>query len=235
MFDDNTLNDRADGDGAILTLFHEWQTAWTASNASDEEDNETLANELWRRLCDLPASGPIGIAIKAYLVARREYANESPLGLRAFNASDYGAGDNLFLDARAYRGLLADAARFVPELAPLMAEIVAAPDGFPPLLASDEELIAAEGELAALRSRRAELTAAGDHSAHPEITARWVALEEAIGRSPANGLIGAAVKLRQLADPKEGLAVGIAESDVISVQQVLAVVERELAAGEARP
>ncbi len=63
---------------------------------------------------------------------------------------------------------------------------------------ADEALIAAEQEIAVLRQKGNDLTAAGDHGDHPEITDRIGDLETLICNIPPNSMTGAVVKLRQM-------------------------------------
>jgi len=100
----------------------------------------------------------------------------------------------------------------------------------PPFASTDAGLIAAEQEIAALRKKQADLRAAGDDGDHDEIGDRAMALETWIAQTAPDTMIGAAVKLRRLAD-ESGLEAGAGHGDVESVRQVLAVVERELASG----
>src|SRR5207253_2172240 len=76
---------------------------------------------------------------------------------------------------------------------------------------SDEKLIEAETEILALRSQSNALRAAGDRSAHPEISDRVFGLDNLVAGMPAQTLAGAAVKLRRLADPESGIEDGMAE------------------------
>ena len=66
---------------------------------------------------------------------------------------------------------------------------------------SDEKLIEAETEILALRSQSAALRAAGDRSAHPEISDRVFGLDNLVAGMPAQTLAGAAkLFLEHLAD-----------------------------------
>jgi hypothetical protein len=93
---------------------------------------------------------------------------------------------------------------------------------------SDEKLIEAETEILALRSQSAALRAAGDRSAHPEISDRVFGLDNLVAGMPAQTLAGAAVKLRRLADPESGIEDGMAEGNPRSIRHVLDVVVRLL-------
>jgi hypothetical protein len=53
-------------------------------------------------------------------------------------------------------------------------------------------------------------------------------LEEVIASTQCASLAGAAVKLRRLADPALGIEAGNAQSDIVSLRHVLAVVEVEV-------
>ena len=93
---------------------------------------------------------------------------------------------------------------------------------------SDEKLIEAETEILALLSQSAALRAAGDRSAHPEISDRVFGLDNLVAGMPAQTLAGAAVKLRRLADPEREIECGMAEGDPRSIRHVLDVVVRLL-------
>jgi len=93
---------------------------------------------------------------------------------------------------------------------------------------SDEKLIEAETEILALRSQSAAFRAAGDRSAHPEISDRVFGLDNLVAGMPAQTLAGAAVKLRRLADPESGIEDGMAEGNPRSIRHVLDVVVRLL-------
>jgi hypothetical protein len=112
------------------------------------------------------------------------------------------------------------------EAAALMAECAA------PLPEGDAGLSEAERRIGALLAlEKLQL------AEHPEDDAPWQAsfdraceLDETIATSEPQTLAGAAVKLRRLLDPELGLEAGDRESDVPSLRQVLALIEREIAA-----
>jgi hypothetical protein len=91
---------------------------------------------------------------------------------------------------------------------------------------NDRLLVEAEQEIAALRARSGELHAAGDDEDHPEIWDRVFALESKIAKMAPGSLSGAAVKLRRLADPLLGIAIGLGNDDDLAIAQVCAIVER---------
>jgi hypothetical protein len=93
---------------------------------------------------------------------------------------------------------------------------------------ADKALLAAEQEIADLRRKEAALQAAGDHE---ELSNKAFALDAYIAKLAPDSLIGAAVKLRRLADPEVGLEAGDNDDDVGSVRQILAIVERSIAPG----
>jgi hypothetical protein len=94
---------------------------------------------------------------------------------------------------------------------------------------TDRALLAAEQEIASLRQKSHDLRAAGDGGDHDEIWDRVSALEAYIAKTAPDTLIGAAVKLRRLADPDIGLEAGDNANDPESVRQILATVERSIA------
>jgi hypothetical protein len=97
-----------------------------------------------------------------------------------------------------------------------------------PLGPADEALIAAEQEIADLRRKGLALSAAGDAGDHEEIWNRVFALEKYIAMTAPDSMIGAAVKLRRLADDQIGLEAGKGTGDAESVRQILAMVEHSI-------
>lgn len=208
-----------DDDAMLAELFRQWLDALDDLNHKpgdlSGEDDETLL-KIERAIAERPAIGAAGFAIKAAVL------------FHASNQCDRNR-DPLRIDCRLWRSLIEDSIRLVPEVASLA-------DALPPkplLFMTDAELLAAEKEIAELRAQSTALLDAGDNEDHPEIDVRVTELEEAIARSPASGLVGAAVKLRRLADPGVGIEAGPAESDTLSVRQILETVEREIAKGGA--
>ncbi|MGA8549020.1 MAG: hypothetical protein WB678_02165 [Stellaceae bacterium] len=111
----------------------------------------------------------------------------------------------------------------------------------PPAELADADLLAAEREIAALRAQSDAFRAAGDHQDHDELWNQIWELEKKIAATPPTTLIGAAVKLRWLADPNLGIEAGPTDEDPDSIRQVLDLIEREAApaairsAGGAKP
>jgi len=125
----------AGDNSVILALFHEWQEALGAANsAATDEEAEPLDQRVWRlerQIYDAPAAGAAGFAVKAFMLARVE-VNTNRNGLFLPFDEDHYAGDGrLSLTKHAVKGLLADAARFLSELAPIVARVVASPTKLP--------------------------------------------------------------------------------------------------------
>lgn len=123
-----TLSDDED-DAAILALLPQLRGQIAAADAVPEHDDERYEAETGRiddieeAIFKVPA-GARGMAVKLYALARREFCYESDGTLNV------GTEDGVFMCStatEALRGLLADAARHVPELAPLVAAIIARP------------------------------------------------------------------------------------------------------------
>ncbi len=129
MFGDIDLNDRA-GDDVIRELFGEWQAAmqppggWPEDNDGSDRAADRVS-EVRNRIFAAPASGTVGLAIKAYLAACEQIgsSNTDPCAL-SVRRTETG-----WLIGADLKGLVADAARFAPELEPLVAAFIAAPDG----------------------------------------------------------------------------------------------------------
>ena len=143
MFDDINLieRDRRDGDGdaVILGLFQDWQAAMRRKLADDEQEANKKMEELGAiecQICDAPASGAVGFAVKTFLAVYLDRggvpspADECEIG--PFDREVYGPSGALFICNRMQRGMLIDAARFLPDLAPLVARITEAPVALPP-------------------------------------------------------------------------------------------------------
>jgi hypothetical protein len=147
MFDNIDFNERErDGDAVILDLFHQWQVALIYANEHELAKEATLDDELRRprldtlfeiedRLAGTPASGMVGLAIKGCIVAHEE-----------------GGLLGCFLT-----GIIKDAARFVPELGPLVEKLLEAD-----LAARAEDEQQAPLDIAALRERVAAIVAEFD-------------------------------------------------------------------------
>ena len=164
----------------------------------------------------------------------------------AFKESDsYTDNGKLRGDLQALKGLAEDAARLVPELAPLVAAVSDTPVELPPagelraraealvaeygapLPEGDAGLIEAERRLHELDPRRLALR---DNSPEEEITSiafnAMCRLDERIATMPATTLAGAAVKLRRLLHPELGMTSN-GENDLPCLHQILAVIQRE--------
>lgn len=128
----------AGDDGAILALFREWiainrETGRLASG--DDRDCEdipgfkNLADELDRlqhRIAGIESRGKIGLCIKAYLVAWFEHGaqyRDEP-ALSALSRTFRGDHPERYSDFHCLASLLRDAARFVPDIGPLISRFV---------------------------------------------------------------------------------------------------------------
>ena len=136
--DSFALGGRQDGDEAILNLFREWRDGMEGLAARNlvEEDFEPLHEALidtQRQISDAEASGLIGLAVKAFMLAyevqidTKYVKGDHVCSISAFEQDQYGAERTLYLQSHALRGLVVDAVRFLPELAPLARRIIAAP------------------------------------------------------------------------------------------------------------
>lgn len=126
-----------EGDAALVALFHRWREAHIRMDGNDWDDDDELqavldaVHELARAVYDTPAIGAVGFVVKAFMVGFDLYGRRRPIDVDCELSSKaldgYDCFGNLRLDAHSMRGLLADAARFIPELAPLVAEIINLP------------------------------------------------------------------------------------------------------------
>jgi hypothetical protein len=215
-------------DDAIMSLFRRWRDELhVAEMPVDEVEANALAAVVWNtehEIAATPASGAAGLSIKAYVMAyRSEECGQGDSGaLGAFTADAYGVGGRLCLKPALLRGLVADAVRFVPELAPLAAGMIEAPrcgDG-------DAALIGAEREVRDEFQRRAALREAGaDEDEISETTSRpIVELIRIINGTPPMTIAGCAAKLRFLTD-EENIEIGDDPDDHTSLGQILTFLE----------
>ena len=135
-------------DDQILALFREWladrqklDVARPAGETQQEFDVALDANvNMTRRIFEMPATGPTGLAIKTFLMAYEIRADEEgisdlPGGLGEFQGEQYCGGNTLYLLQHALQSAATDAAQFVPELLPLVEGIVQSPVKRPAALA----------------------------------------------------------------------------------------------------
>jgi hypothetical protein len=191
------------GDEKILALFREWIAAHAAADAliankAHPYTDEDMAVPLDRaqaaedRILEIPASGAVGLAIKGYLTALvvrwDDRDDEDPAGsLGRIKHENYRTDGTLAWEGSTTQSFARDALRFVPELAPLVAGVINAPqvlafmeregkaigigDAAPslgissdaalrdvPLFCTDADFLAAEREIAELRAERQALS-----------------------------------------------------------------------------
>jgi len=131
-------------DQRIIELFREWQEAWTAAgiNIGPDGIDDGNANpeamehvsEIEHAIQEIPAAGPVGMAIKAYMLAfvlRGACAGSGAFGIGGFSDSEYSPSGWLCDEEGWLKTLLEDAMRFCPELAPFTASVVGAPSTLP--------------------------------------------------------------------------------------------------------
>jgi hypothetical protein len=123
------------GDGAIKGAFNRWREQVRLSEAPGDADlSEEMVDALDDPafvIADTPASGLVGFAIKAYLAVYQgadfPQGKDGALGALDERYYRYGSKGELHLSARLFRGLVADAVRFAPNLAPLAAPVINSP------------------------------------------------------------------------------------------------------------
>lgn len=256
MLNEETLNERG-GDAAILALFQEWKEAQCAISDAAAADRDAdveaaieRADALEERIIAAESGGAPGLAIKAFfavLSMRGAAADGAPGAIDAFREGDYNGGGELMIAGQRQRALLADAARFAPELGPLVSEILNGPLARPvapqpadllrhcaeetaaefgrALPEGEAGLLEAERRLRALDEARARLrNAAGALSFFEKQEILDRALEpvrkrlcEAIEGIEPETLAGALVHLRHQAE--------VAEHD-FALRKILAVIEK---------
>src|SRR5947208_2293781 len=99
-------------DDALLSLFREWRAGMRdieGQRPADETDDQyDVANgavwDIARQIYDTPAAGPLGLSIKAFMLAFEVCVDDLPgseepcyLGEFSMAQNHYGAGDTLYL------------------------------------------------------------------------------------------------------------------------------------------
>jgi hypothetical protein len=209
---------RTTGDDAILAAFLEWIEATRASErlsqslTDDDEIGEVADQDANRTIAvaQMTVAGAVGLAIKAFLsvrdhlgAARRDAAALWPRGLAVQGS----------LSANVQIALIEDLVRFVPELAPLVSEVLAAgraslidddeisesaDDDYSPeptssrgdiiditLLVDDAAFLEAEREIARLYREKSALPKARSIEEEDETRARYNAQIDALEDSVA--------------------------------------------------
>jgi hypothetical protein len=107
-------------DDKILALFREWVKTENAATAAvhsvDPEEYkaaEAAALEMADAIAAIPATGVIGLSIKAYLLVHNQDGHFCAAALR--DEGDWSTVD---------KSVVRDIVRFVPELAPLVASVI---------------------------------------------------------------------------------------------------------------
>jgi hypothetical protein len=116
------------GDARILSLFRNWADAVRSYGAAEDEAAADRLNgsvdEARRKIADVPATGAVGLAVKAYLLIHlnadiwREDIAALPVWFPWY--ADYP-------DGYLAKSMLRDIVRIVPELGPLAANFIESP------------------------------------------------------------------------------------------------------------
>jgi hypothetical protein len=254
MFDEDTFQRRQDAsnDDTLLRLSCEWIDCKHAAERVSGAEFAAICNRIdaiETATAELPAAGPAGLVIKAYLTLHVHWGqtsrDEDPAMLCGVSPADAGE-----IPSRLLQGFMRDVVRFVPELALLVADIIAAPPdaaqrahlaqrakalaetGKAPLPAGDAGLVEAERRLAVLRPglaalyREFAITAELEEEViEPTVGAAIEGLDDFIDEAAPQTLCGAAVKLRRLADAQQQPCAAFPRSAAL----VLAAVERAIA------
>jgi hypothetical protein len=135
---DNIHPAQPSDDAEILSLFREWITAHRQLAAEpDDQQSDKLNDRIYELVAAItatPAAGAAGLAVKVYLSIHMQDTG-LPIDCGEFSKDAAAlSGDALgdverHDDARLERAMLEDAVRFVPELAPLAANVI---NGVPP-------------------------------------------------------------------------------------------------------
>jgi len=165
-----------DGDAELIGLFQKWRYANTIWQGSRSDLWQAAVQEIAEQIFDSQAHGVVGFAIKAYMACyyaddrgsrRDDWSAVHGFSEYAYsrrlvdpNADKWSEEAHLYMGSHAMRGLMASAASFLPELEPLVAEIINAPLTIPVEDEQEEE----EPSVAA----REEQPASVDVSQHVE-------------------------------------------------------------------
>jgi hypothetical protein len=141
------------GDAAILAQFREWievmRRADKAAAAGEYDHHDTIVDDGDRRETEIfaiPATGPIGLAIKGYLLVRVNrrrdmFYTDAAASLGEITPNNgYEPDGTLRSSLHDLKNYAADLARFLPELAPLAAGVVEAPSVVPTVEAEEAEI-----------------------------------------------------------------------------------------------
>ena len=117
----------SEGDDQILVLFREWLIAVRHANSGipEHEDDAVLdiacdrVTEIEDAIAGLPCAGVVGLSIKIFLLHHKQFPLHQP-------ADGCGLGSGSPFESSIEKSVIGDAVRFVPELAPLCAEVLAA-------------------------------------------------------------------------------------------------------------
>jgi hypothetical protein len=122
-----------DDDAEMLSLFRQWIEGHRAAERMDKSiEAEDAYDAAIDRICDIeheiadiPASGPVGFAVKAYLACYFEHlprSGDDPAGVSLISRDcviEPGAILDDFVSFHCIAAVIRDAARFVPEIAEL--------------------------------------------------------------------------------------------------------------------
>jgi hypothetical protein len=142
----------ADRDGEILRLFRQWiaehRAAEKIPTTTEWEEAFDAAidriGDIEHAIADIPASGPVGFAVKTYLACHYEHQpghGDDPAGVSLLNKGFASSGDpgrslDSYSSFHCIAAVIRDAARFVPEIGELAG----------PVINPSPELAAAEAE-----------------------------------------------------------------------------------------
>ena len=131
--------DNLDNDGEILRLFQQWIAEHRAAERIPKENEYTdqfdaavhHIGEIEHAIADIPASGPVGFAVKAYLACHHEHEpshGDNPAGVSLLS-KDYLCDQPLDSSPNFHciAAVIRDAARFVPEIAELARLVIDPP------------------------------------------------------------------------------------------------------------
>jgi hypothetical protein len=128
-------------DGEILRLFQQWIAEHRAAERIPKENEYTdefdaavhHIGEIEHAIADIPASGPVGFAVKAYLACHHEHGpshRDDPAGVSLLSRG-FVCDPDRPLDSNTnfhcIAAVIRDAARFVPEIAELARLVIDPP------------------------------------------------------------------------------------------------------------
>jgi hypothetical protein len=238
-------------DQPFVELFRAWQVAYEAAAHNpgpDGEDDGNInseamdrAEQLEREMQERPASGPIGMAIKLYMLVLATWGDGFKIDI-----GDYAPSGRLAEDPAWTKSLFGDAVRFCPEIQSLLRPIVDAPWYLPgdPCVVIGQRIAAAtaRGDEASSECKRIGAEGKSDaaskaaRAASDRATSEILDLRGALGEVTATSLEGIKVQLETLEleaeDADAGFLIALCRNSIAGIEAMLSGAASPPARGE---